>query len=175
MGFENVGKVWTPASLGEELSQRQRPSWCDGVTFHHTAVPSLAQRPLGFKLQHLQNLQHYYQAEKGWSAGPHLFVDEDQLWGMTPFDQTGVHAKAFNNRTIGIEVLGNYDIEDAQSGRGLVCWKNAVAAAHVLLIWLGKSPTEQSITFHREDPEAHKTCPGNGVTKSWIFQLLTGA
>ena len=172
MGFQNVGKVWTPVSLAEQLSLTNASDWCSKITFHHTAIPSLAQRPLGFKLEHLQNLQHYYQTELHWSAGPHLFVDEEHLWGMTPFDQCGVHAKAFNRVAIGIEVLGDYDTEDPLVGRGLACWKNAAAAGRALLTWLGKPISEDSVTFHREDPDAHKTCPGKKVSKAWILQLM---
>ena len=31
----------------------------------------------------------------------------------------GVHAVSFNSTGVGIEMLGNYDIEDPRTGRGL--------------------------------------------------------
>src|SRR4030095_4522909 len=96
MGYENVGLVWTPASLKEYLDTITKPSWCNAITLHHTASPSLAQRPNGLLAQHLRNLEDYYKNTKGWSAGPHLFVDEDQLWGMCDFRRKGVHAVSFN-------------------------------------------------------------------------------
>ena len=46
-----------------------------------------------------------YKNTLGWSAGPHLFTDEDQIWGMCDFSKKGVHAVSFNKRAIGIEVL----------------------------------------------------------------------
>ncbi len=174
MGYENVGRVWTPQSLQAYLSNLTKPDWCDAITLHHCAEPSLAQRPNGFIAQHIENLQDFYQ-KKGWSAGPHLFVDEDQLWGMCDFRRKGVHAVSFNKRAIGIEVLGDYDSESPKSGRGLECWKTAAAATKVLLDWLGLKPSATTVLFHREDPETSKTCPGTKVTKDWVLALIGGA
>lgn len=84
MGYKNVGRVWTPETLKEYLATLTKPSWCKAVTLHHCAAPSLAQRPNGFIAQHIRNLENFYRG-KGWSAGPHLFGDEDQLWGMCDF------------------------------------------------------------------------------------------
>ena len=179
MGFSNVGKVWTPASLEQELARirfdKFRPV---SVTFHHAASPSLANRPKGLLAQHIINIQSFYQNTNGWSSGPHLFVDEDQLFGMCPFNERGIHAVAFNKDSIGIEVLGDYDSEDPKSGRGLQCWENAFAAAAKILERLGLEANSATIKFHCEDPSTKKTCPGKKVTnntqhaktdKSWVI------
>ena len=127
-------------------------------------------------------MRGYYRDELGWSAGPHLFVDEDQLFGMTPFDARGVHAVAFNSNSIGIEVLGDYDSEDPKSGRGLQCWENAFAAGAAVLDWLKLPANADTIKFHCEDPSTKKTCPGSKVTqntvkaktnKSWVIAGVT--
>lgn len=172
MGFENTGRVWTVESLREYLGEISKPSWCDSVTLHHTAAPSLAQRPNGFTAQHIKNIEHFYRVTKGWSSGPHLFVDEDQLWGMCDFRRKGVHAESFNGRSIGIEVLGDYDVEAPGSGRGLACWRMAAAATQVILAWLGKKPGDKTVFFHRDDPLTSKSCPGTKVKKDWVMSLL---
>ena len=174
MGYENVGQVWTPESLREYLDTITKPDWCDAITLHHTASPSLAQRPNGFIAQHLRNLESFY-GGKGWSAGPHLFGDDDQLWGMCDFRRKGVHAVSFNRRTIGIEVLGDYDSESPKTGRGLECWKTTAAGTKVLLDWLGLEPSKKTVLFHRDDPQTTKTCPGTKVTKEWVLGLIQGA
>lgn len=181
MAFENVGKVWTPASLAEYLAPRARPAWVKSITLHHTAEPSLADRPGGFTVQHIRNIQSYYSRPKskggrGWSSGPHLFVDEDELFGMCDFRFKGIHAASFNSSSIGIEVLGYYDKnrEDPTSGRGLRCWTNAAAATKVLLDWLGLKKSNSTILFHREDPQTTKSCPGTAVTKDWFLGLIPG-
>ena len=81
----------------------------------------------------MKNLAHYYGKKLGWSAGPHLFTDEDQIFGLSPLTRPGTHARSYNRTHIGIEVLGNYDKEDPKSGRGLQCWKTAAEATAILL------------------------------------------
>ncbi len=172
MGYENVGRVWTPESLAQYLSTIKKPKWCKAVTLHHTYDPSLAQRPDGFLIRHIENLRDWYISDKGWNAGPHLFIDEDQIFGMCDLRKQGTHAKSFNRSAIGIEVLGNYDREDPRSGRGLACWQNAAAAARVLLDWFGLAPSEDTILFHCDDPETDKSCPGTRVKKDWVLALI---
>ncbi|MDD2722037.1 MAG: peptidoglycan recognition family protein [Gallionella sp.] len=175
MAFENVGRVWTINSFAEYLTTLERPMWCRAVVLHHTGAPCLADRPKGLLIQHMHNLQYFYQQEKGWSAGPHLFVDEDELFGMCDLTKKGIHAVSFNSLAIGIEVLGNYDAEDPLTGRGLQCWTMAAAAVKALLDWLGLPATEQTILFHRDDPTTGKKCPGSKVLKPWIIDLVTNS
>ncbi len=172
MGYENVGRVWTPAELKQYLGTLDKPAWATSITFHHTGVPSLEQRPRGFLPNHMTNLQNYYQVTNGWSAGPHLFIDEDQCWGMSDFRQHGVHAKSFNSSSIGIEVLGNYDVESPNTGRGQQCWSIAAAAGKALLDWLGLQPSVLTVNFHRDDPKTTKTCPGTLVDKNWVIEQM---
>lgn len=177
MAFENVGKVWTPASLAEYLEGRAVPAWIDSITIHHTAAPSLAQRPKGFTIQHIRNIQSFYsrpksQGGQGWSTGPHLFIDEDEIFGMCDFRSKGIHAASFNSRSLGIEVLGDYDIEDPASGRGLACWTNTAETVRVLLKWLGIKKSKTTILFHRDDPKTTKSCPGKRIDKQWFLDLI---
>lgn len=172
MGYENVGRVWTPAELRQYLATLDRPAWASSITFHHTGVPSLAQRPRGFLPTHMTNLQHYYQVTNKWSAGPHLFIDEDQCWGMSDFRRYGVHARSFNRSSIGIEVLGNYDVEAPNNGRGQQCWNTAAAAGKALLEWLRIEASVLTVKFHRDDPRTTKTCPGSKVDKGWVLDLI---
>lgn len=178
MAFENVGKVWTPASLGEYLEGRAVPGWIDSITMHHTAAPSLAQRPKGFTIQHIRNIQDFYSRPKskggagGWSTGPHLFIDDDEVFGMCDFRSKGIHAVSFNSRSLGIEVLGDYDSEDPNSGRGAACWKTAAETVCILLKWLSLKKNKSTILFHRDDPKTSKSCPGKRIDKQWFLDLI---
>lgn len=177
MAFENVGKVWTPASLAEHLECRAVLAWIDSITIHLTAAPSLAQRPRGFTVQHIRNIQSFYsrpksQGGQGWSSGPHLFIDEDEIFGMCDFRRKGIHAASFNSRSLGIEVLEDYDIEDPYSGRGLTCWTNTAETVRVLLKWLGIKKSKTAILFHRDDPKTRKSCPGQRIDKAWFLDLI---
>lgn len=171
MSYNNVGKVWTVDSFGEYLKTLKKPDWAKRVCLHHCAAPSLAQRPQGFKAQHLENLRSFYQS-LGWSKGPHFFTDEDQIWGMTPPTVKGIHSVGWNSTAIGIEALGNYDVEDPKSGRGLQVWETTASATACLLEWLGLPINGHSITFHRLDGKTSKTCPGTKVNLDWFIELV---
>lgn len=171
MGYELTGQVWDPQGFVEFL-RSQDLSWAKGITLHHTGTPSLGQRPHGFRLQHMRNLQHFYQNERGWSAGPHLFVDDDQIFGLSSLERRGVHAVSFNATHIGIEVLGNYDHEDPASGRGLACWQTAAKACAAILAKRGW--VASCVNFHRDDPKTSKTCPGSRVKADWVHSLIRG-
>lgn len=179
-GFANVGKVWTIVEFASYLRGLQRPRFAKAIVLHHTAAPSLAQRPASLSRQHLINLHDFYQNKMGWRTGPHLFVDDQQetdgcIKGLTPLDVPGSHAVSFNHRSIGIEVLGNYDVEDPFSGRGLECWRNAASATKLLLQWLGLETNATTVLFHRDDPKTSKTCPGSRIQKGWVLGLINQA
>lgn len=171
MSYENVGKVWSLESFDSYLNSVEKPSWCKAVCLHHTAAPSLAMRPQGLLSQHIRNMEDFYKS-KGWSAGPHFFIDENEIFGMTPPNMRGVHAVSFNSNAIGIEVLGDYDTEIHDKGRGLECWKMAAATTSKILKWLNLEPSYNTVLFHRDDPSTKKSCPGMRVQKPWVLNLI---
>ena len=91
MGFELVGRSWDVEQF-REFVKTQDLSWAKGITLHHTGYPDLAMRLNGLTPQHIRNIASYYRDTKGWSAGPHLFVDQDSVLGMSSLERRGVHA-----------------------------------------------------------------------------------
>jgi hypothetical protein len=180
MGFGNVGQVWNLASFETYLGDITLKKWT-GVTIHHTAAPSLAQRPTGLTIQHIRNMQYGYQnptpeeRRKPWTSGPRLYTDDDQILGMCPLNERGVHAVSFNATYIGIEMLGNYDLEDPKTGRGKRVVDISAATTALLLRKLGLEANTTTITFHRDDPKTRKTCPGTQIIKPWFLDLVTKA
>lgn len=171
MGYELVGKVWDANSFAEYVRGLDL-SWAKGITMHHTAAPSLAQRPAGLKIQHIRNMESFYRS-LGWSRGPHLFVDEDQIFGMSSLEERGIHAVSFNRTHIGIEVLGDYDTESPTEGRGKKCWEMAWNAVAALLRCM-PGVTEENVNGHRDDPKTTKTCPGRLVDLNAFRESLRG-
>ncbi len=165
MSFKNVGKVWSRQSFVPGIA---KPAWVKGITLHHTGAPSLATRPHGLTIQHVENIQDFYKTKRGWSSGPHLFIDEDQIFGMTPLHERGIHATSFNSTHIGIEVLGEFDSERHDTGRGMECWLTAAYAIIALRRAWGPLP----LNLHRDDPRTNKTCAGKPVTVAWIETLV---
>jgi len=174
MGFELVGDNWDRETFADYL-KGVNVSWADSVTVHHTSTPNLEQRPNGWTAQHMRNLESFYGDELGWSAGPHLFTDEDQIWGLSSLYRRGVHAVSFNAKSIGIETLGDYDTEDPKSGRGLACFKMTAFAVATILKRMGKPANNDTVHFHRDDPRTSKTCPGKLVDKAWFLGLVKEA
>jgi hypothetical protein len=171
MSYNAIGKVWTAESFEQYLKSVSKPAWCNAICLHHTAVPSLQMRPKGLLMQHIHNMKDGY-VQKGWKSGPHLYIDEDQIYAMSPLTEKGVHAVSFNSNSIGIEVLGDYDAEDPFTGRGLQCWQLAAKTTALLLNWLGAKMNESTILFHRDDPKTSKTCPGSKIKKQWFMDLI---
>jgi N-acetylmuramoyl-L-alanine amidase len=168
-----IGQSFSPDAFDKYCHTLQWNAWRPSfITLHNMSVPSLAQRPAGLTLQHILNLQDFYRLPKpkgqGWSAGPHLFIDDKQIWVFTPLTVSGVHSPSWNKLAIGIEMLGDYQKESFSTGRGLAVRKNAVAAIATLSAILGIDP--DSMKLHKEDTATtHKTCPGKNVIKAEVI------
>ena len=172
MGFELTGKSWIPDQFKLYIEQIPIGSWANSVTVHHTYSPNLADRPNGWKTQHLENLKHYYKNVLGWSAGPHLFTDEKAIFGLSSLYKRGVHAKSFNKDSIGIEMLGNYESDDPKTGRGLEVVKLTALTVAILLKKMHLKADNQTVLFHRDDPTTNKTCCGSLIEKEWFLSLV---
>ena len=142
-----------------------RPSF---AVVHNTAVPSLSQRPQGLTKKHILALEAYYRDKQGWKAGPHLFIDDRQIWVFTPLTVSGTHSPSWNKTSLGVEMLGDYEKDAFDKGRGLRVRENAVAALATLCAILGLDPSTTKI--HREDPLTTHACPGKNVRKLEIIQ-----
>jgi hypothetical protein len=171
--FPIVGVAFTPDQFEAYINSISRDAmqWSpSGITIHHAAAPSLAQRPRGFETQHMHNLRSYYRG-LGWSRGPHLFVDDHRIWVFSPLTARSIHAVSFNSTHLSIEMLGNYDVEDPKSGRGAAVI-DLTARATVAMQRRFKIPT---VNFHRDDPKTDKSCPGTKITKQWLEEQLNRA
>jgi hypothetical protein len=175
MSIPFIGRRYTTAGFDayvKGMNPQNAAWWGKYPVLHHTASPSLAMRPDGLTDQHLENLLDYYQNKLGWSGAPHLFVD-DRTDGIIVFqrlDRRGVHAKSFNADGWGIEMLGDFDVEDPTTGRGLKVVTNACHAAKTLLAANGSRA--DALKFHRDDLKTDKSCPGTKINKSKIMQMV---
>ena len=171
---EIVGKSFSPEGFQAYCQGLHWTTWRPSfIVLHNTGSPTLAQRPAGLTRQHIDNLVAFYRDEKGWSAGPHLFVDDLQIWVFTPLTTSGVHSTSWNSQSLGLEMLGDYDHDDFASGRGLRVCANAVSAMASLSMVLGLDPT--GMHLHREDPLTTHACPGSGVRKLEMIQRVQDA
>jgi N-acetylmuramoyl-L-alanine amidase len=166
-----VGKSFPPAEFAAYCAGLKWDAWRPSfIVLHNTGAPSLADRPDGLTIEHIRNLESYYRDTQGWSGGPHLFVDDTKIWAFTPLTVSGVHSPSWNAVSIGVEMLGNYEIEAFDSGRGLNVRTNAVAALATIDVVLGLDP--QLLRLHREDPLTTHACPGQNVRKLDMIQAV---
>lgn len=145
------------------------PSWIKGITLHHSLVPTRAQWRGHMTME---GTKQYY-IDKGWSAGPHLFLAADVpllrdagIWAGTPLAVSGIHAGGCNPDHIGIEIVGNYDIEP---------WPAAVSdlvygVTLLLMDWADIAPAQ--VLGHRECLP-NKSCPGAKIDMDAVRAELT--
>jgi hypothetical protein len=130
-----------------------KPSWIGGITIHHTYRPTQAQWR---GARSMEALRRFYIA-KGWSAGPHLFLAPDGIWSATPLAVPGVHAGRCNSDHIGIEIVGDFDLQPW----GAVLSERVYSLLALLCQW-GGIPVEK-IQGHRECLH-NKSCPGAAIS-----------
>jgi len=152
--------------LGNYIRGLSYSSWRpSNFVVHNTAAPTLHQWWNSVPpAQRLVNLQHYYEEEMGWSAGPHFFIDGVSWWCMTPPNVKGVHSPSWNGTMLGFEHVGDYSHESATSGMGLKVQEMGHALSGICCEFFGWDP--ERLKFHYEDPNTDHACPGKNMVKT---------
>lgn len=159
-----------------------RLRWCKFITVHNTAGPTIAQwlSSVATPQQRIINLESYYENTLHWHSGPHGFIPPSAdvvMYGFTNLDTQGVHASCFNRNSIGLEMVGDFDREEFQSGPGALVRDNAVFVLAVLHLKMGLRPDAyeygvSGIHFHRECARDNHACPGRKVDKAWLVAAV---
>ena len=157
-----VGKSFSPRQFAVYVDSLVWKDWKPKfIVVHNTATPSLAQRPDGLTAQHIRNLEGYYRDTQGWSAGPHLFIDDKQIWVFTALTTPGTHSPSWNSVALGIEMLGDFNKESFTTGRGAKVRENTAWAIAKLSKKLDFGAAE--FRWHNEDPKTTHDCPGKNA------------
>jgi len=135
----------------------------NAIWLHHTATTRTR-----WSYSTLENVKCYYEGlewvdangkvQRGWTAGPHLFIGDEGIWLFTSLAEQGVGVAGHNVGAIHVEMIGTYD--RARPDGAL--WANTVSALRSLL-----GRWSVPIRFHRE--ASSKTCPGSAVTMDWVM------
>jgi len=145
------------------------------ITLHNTSVPDiklwLTWSPAK-RQQYILNMQPYYE-KMGWRGGPHFFVTPQEdicAFGFNDLMSAGTHASCFNNTSIGIEMVGEFDREAFNSGPGAQVADNAIFLMALLHNKIGLTPTpyaynKRGLHFHIECKADDHGCPGKLVRK----------
>ncbi len=202
MTFAYIGKPLSRADFATYVTSYDfGPVPPDYVVLHHTANPAASWAPAAgvpnwdageetlsdAQIQtkrhaQLEAIMRYY-IGLGWSAGPHLFIDERWIWLFTPMDTIGVHAMQGNSYhdtaghlhySIGIEVVGDYTH---------VRWPSAVArnVAHTVAVLRRRLRTFEFIAgpwagkISRHADYNKPDCPGAAITPEYYLPLFQQA
>jgi hypothetical protein len=149
-----------------------------GAVLHNTFLPDLkmVQGYLGTKkwseAQLIENWWTMYR-QKGWSAGPHVFVFPTKIYVATPLDTRGVHSPSYNKNYWGVEVVGDYSHEILPSNMRVMTERVMQAFYRQLNV----KADDKNFHFHGEDKaSSHHFCPGVNIGKKadWIKQINKG-
>lgn len=140
------------------------------------------------RVHQLDAIRDYYRDTNGWSAGPHLFIDDLWIYLFTPMYDIGVHAKEGNSYhdaagklhySIGIETVGYFATHGWPAPMQELL-RVAVQALQGRLktfeIVYKSAPRHQpaahqgSIAFHRDYNKAE--CPGPFITPAYAIPIL---
>lgn len=160
------GRFMTPVQFKTHLNSLIFKEFVPiGIVWHNTAAPTLTQWGKYTRAHWMNSLTSYYQ-KQGWSAGPHLFIDDksDGIGLFTPLNKRGTHSPSFNAQYIGIEHIGDYSKEDDDSGPGYGVKRNGIIATAILCTRLGIDPTRM-IKLHKDDPKTDHDCPGKDMAQ----------
>lgn len=166
------GRPMSLPQLQEHINSLPATTWASGMTLHNTAAPTLSQWTPENRAQRIKNLEVFFRDERGWSSGPHAFVDDVFVWLFTRFTDKGTHSPSWNGTRLGIEMVGDFrkGVDDPKTGRGLAVVKNTVALFAMLHTKYGWDPA--NIKLHKEDPRTTHDCPGNLIVKSTFIGMV---
>lgn len=164
------------------------PHWNPiGVMIHNTSSPDGKQwdattsssDPEVDGKQRLLNLTDYYRnpdpasGKAAWNGGPHLFVDDDRAFEFNPLEQRGTHCSCDNATHIGIEMVGDFDIEAFASGRGALVRDFTVGIVAAIMSSRGMDPDK--LLFHSDCRADNHACPGRNVIKGEMIARVKDA
>jgi hypothetical protein len=169
-------KALTREQFTSRLAELKWASWKPvGIVLHNTAAPTLAgwveSGPA--HAARIRNLQHYYEMEMGWHAGPHWFVSRSHINEFSNPLKSGIHSRCFNKTHFGIEMVGDYAREPFNSGDGALVRDNAVFVMAALCRKLGWQPAD--LKFHKECKLDNHDCPGKFVSKADMIARVQAA
>ena len=145
------------------------------LVVHNTGAPSMAQEDAtpGGEAQRMKNIAPHYK-NQGWSGGPSFFVFNSGKIGMgTPLPFSGVHCAGWSERSIGVEMVADFDgTDDPNSVAGKVVVDTTAWLFAYLLKRLGKPLNQQNVRLHKEGKTTHD-CPGKLFKKDVFLKQIS--
>ncbi|MDD4727090.1 MAG: N-acetylmuramoyl-L-alanine amidase [Tissierellia bacterium] len=142
---------------------------------HHTWKPTHRNFTGDNYIAMQQAMKNYHTISLGWSdIGQHLTLFPDGIW-LTgrPFDIIPASIKGWNIGALAVEMIGNFDIPETniynELGYDKLEGRQKEEILKLMRYFIDKYG-ESSIIFHRDNPDAGKTCPGSSLNKSIMIK-----
>lgn len=162
-----VGKKFTPEEFRQYVTTVDFSAWDPKfVVLHNTGTPKLSEWHKFSTEQRMQNLAAFYGEQQHFKAGPHLIIDDEGIWVFSPLTRPGSHAVSWNLNSIGIMMVGNYEVEPLDDN----VRDNTVQAVAILDATMKVDAT--TLRLHREDPKTSKNCPGKNIDKGEMIRRV---
>jgi len=138
---------------------------------HHTWKPSHKDYNGNNGLQLQEAMKKYHIDTNGWSdIGQHLTLLPDGKWVTgRDFNKNPASISGWNTGAFAIEMLGNFDVgNDRFEGK-------QAEAMYKFCAWFVQFKNlsiDSQVKFHRDNPNAGKTCPGTGIDRDAFIKRL---
>lgn len=139
------------------------------LIIHHSAGP---------RDQSFEEIRRYHIESRGFDdIGYHKLIEFDgRIHQGRTDDKVGAHAIGYNNRSLGICVVGNFDNYDLELNHpqwetliqvcAVLCKRHSIPAKNILF---------HRTTFKRRRKPVEKSCPGNRFPEETILQGAVNA
>lgn len=145
------------------------------VHIHHTWKPTHRNFTGSNHITMQEEMKNYHVNSLGWKdIGQHLTLFPDGIW-LTgrPFHTTPASIKGWNTGALAIEMIGNFDLPETNIYNNLgydrLLGRQRVELLKLMRYFIDKYG-ESSIVFHRDNPNAGKTCPGTSLSKEALIE-----
>jgi hypothetical protein len=153
--------------LRSELAGTRVTRGIQEVVLHHTWSPTAAQ----YKGQATwEGIDYNHKYVRKWEGGIgyHVGIARDgSIWLLRPITRSGAHVLSRNRHTVGVVLVGNFDVEEPMAN-GLP------VAAQVVRVLVDRFKLKaEHIRFHREFQ--NKTCPGTKIDLAEFRKMVMKA
>ncbi|MDD4407395.1 MAG: N-acetylmuramoyl-L-alanine amidase, partial [Bacilli bacterium] len=161
--MEIVNKYLTVKKFKKYTNEKEFSRKIDKIVLHHTSDSLESWKTKKTSIGYYKKMYE----KRGWTTGPHLFIDEGGIFLFTDINIEGTHANSANKGSIGIEMVGNYD-KKVPKGK---IWEKTKRVLNILLKKFDLNVKD--IHLHRKF-NPNKSCPGKAITLKWIYSELKG-
>lgn len=135
------------------------------IIVHHEAPPSITESPRFGIVNDYHKQKGFPKSLLGYYCGYHYFIEKTgQVWKAKNDDEIGAHTVGYNDKSIGICLAGNFDLEKPSQTQ-----ENALQRLLQEKVDVYHIPYENIVPHRKFSP---KSCYGRNLSDDWARNLL---